>query len=189
MGGVNAQFVGQQLAGKIGDIQGATAKHHDQFVRDNPNLYLNLMLLIVNILIALTIVGHPFSLLIAVPGFFPFLPCVQWLTLFGVFLLLLSFRTAFTLLMRLRNPFTWSPDCIRVDNLMASTDRTIFATLRSAFHDAGAEGRPNPRQHTWLKAKSPHFRVSQQEPSTPRQRRSSSALIQQIGRNATCNFV
>lgn len=133
MDGVNAQFAAQQLADAVTGIRAATARHHDLFVRDNPNLYLNLMLMIVNFIVFLVIVGYPFSLVVYTPSFFPIVPCFQPVCLIGVFVLVSSFRTAYSLLVRLRNPFSWTNDRIKVDNLLASTDRAIFALLRSNF--------------------------------------------------------
>lgn len=136
MDGVQHEYVGVELASCVTAIRMRTSKHHQLFVRDNPNLYLNLMLLIVNMLVSSVLVSYPFSLLVETPAFLVGIPCFQWLTLFGVFLLVLAYRTALALLVRLRNPFSWTSDRIKVDNLLASTDRSTFAMLRSSFQTA-----------------------------------------------------
>ena len=51
----------------------------------------------------------------------------------GVFLVVFSYRSAFSLLNSLRNPFSWTRDRINVDMLMASTDMCLFTVLRGTF--------------------------------------------------------
>jgi hypothetical protein len=125
-------------------------RHHDLFVRDNPNFYLDLMLLVVNALLFLVIFSYPFSLIVYTPQDIqiPTLPCLQPIVLIGVFVLVGSFRTAFSLLARLRNPFSWTRDRIKIDSLLASTDRAVFVLLRSNFR-ANDRDRNDPRRR-WL---------------------------------------
>jgi hypothetical protein len=117
----------------ITKIRGRAARHHDLFIRDNPNLYINLMFWMVNTLIFFSLVAYPFKLLIKTPKSFPFFPCFQPATLAGLFLVLFSYRSAFSMISRLRNPFSWCKDRIKVDMLLASTDMCLFTVLRSAF--------------------------------------------------------
>ncbi|KAL3930329.1 MAG: hypothetical protein SGBAC_011814 [Bacillariaceae sp.] len=46
--------------------------------------------------------------------------------------------TAFVIIIKLRNPFSWTKDRIQVDELLASTDLNLFTTLRLSF--TGNEG-------------------------------------------------
>jgi hypothetical protein len=117
----------------ITKIRGRAARHHDLFIRDNPNLYINLMFWMVNTLIFFSLVAYPFKLLIKTPKSFPFFPCFQPATLAGLFLVLFSYRSAFSMMSRLRNPFSWCKDRIKVDMLLASTDMCLFTALRSSF--------------------------------------------------------
>lgn len=133
MDGIDRDFATLQLSRAVRDVRDITENHHDLFVRDNPNLYLQLMYLVVNGILILAICGYPFSLLVKTPSSFPGLPCVQPVVLIGVFVVTASFRTAYSLLARLRNPFSWTRDRIKVDSLLASTDRTVFAILRASF--------------------------------------------------------
>jgi hypothetical protein len=132
MEGVNRQFVEVDLANGTRGIRAITTKHHDLFVRDNPNLFTGCLVMVVNIFLVLTLSSYPFSLFVHTPRAFPF-PCFQPITMLGVFVLLASYQTAYCLIVRLRNPFTWNKDRIKVDSLMASTDRATFALLRATF--------------------------------------------------------
>ena len=67
----------------------------DIFVRDNPNIYLYLMLIIVNMMLALVIVGYPFALLVKTPYFFPLVTGFQPLVLIGVFVETLALRWSY----------------------------------------------------------------------------------------------
>jgi len=105
----------------------------DLFVRDNPNLYVSLMTIVVNIMLLLFTVAYPFALIVHTPTFFPGLPAVQPLVILGVFVQTFVIRSAYGLLVRLRNPFSWTVDRIKVDSLLASTDRSTFIHLRAMF--------------------------------------------------------
>ena len=137
MDGVNSRMVDDNLSQVIARLRGTCASHHDLFVQDNPNFYIILMFIVVNILIFFYIITYPFSLIVFTPAHFPGLPGFQPVTFTGVFLLLFAFRSAFSMITNLRNPFSWTVERIKVESLLASTDRTIFATLRANF-----EGEP-----------------------------------------------
>lgn len=51
----------------------------------------------------------------------------------SIFLSLFAYRSAFLTVTRLRNPFSWTQDLIKVDMLLSSSDMTLFTQLRSAF--------------------------------------------------------
>ena len=131
--GVNGRFVADTLARALAEVRALTARHHDLFVRDNPNFYLDLMILVVNTLLFLVVISYPFSLLVYSNKILKLLPCFQPIVMIAVFAMVASFRTAYSLLARLRNPFSWSRDRISIDSLLASTDRTIFVSLRANF--------------------------------------------------------
>ena len=133
MDGVNDVFVADRVARALAETRTLTARHRDLFVRDNPNFYLDLMLLVVNALLFLVVFSYPFSLVVHTNKMFMQMPCFQPIVLIGVFVIMASFRTAYSLLSRLRNPFSWSRDRIKIDSLLASTDRAIFVLLRSNF--------------------------------------------------------
>mmetsp|Transcript_9414 Transcript_9414/g.22239 ORF Transcript_9414/g.22239 Transcript_9414/m.22239 type:complete len:404 (+) Transcript_9414:561-1772(+) len=126
----------QHIFPSVDGLRGITADHHDEFVRDNPNMYNSLTFTVVNVLLSFIVVFYPFTLLvIAPPSFNKALPCFQVATFFGTFLMLFSYRTAFAIITKLRNPFSWTKDRIEVDALMASTDLNLFTQLRLSFTD------------------------------------------------------
>ena len=62
-------------------------------------------------------------------------PCTQSWTIVGVFLVVQNLSLAFSLAELLRNPFSDDAGTpgIRVDSLMASSDRCLFASIRGNF--------------------------------------------------------
>lgn len=105
----------------------------DLFVRDNPNMYMYEMVVVVNLMLFLVLLGYPFSLMTAVPAFFPWIPGFQPLAGLGIYIQALTIRSAYGLLLRLKNPYAWTVDRIKVDNLVGSTDRSIFVHFASKF--------------------------------------------------------
>jgi len=80
------------------------------------------------------ILGYPFCLIVVAPPHWPwFLQAFQYMVFFGVFFQTLALRSAYGLIVRLRNPFSWTIDRIRVDSLMAYSDMAIFVGLRAMF--------------------------------------------------------
>jgi len=98
-------------------------------------MYLDVLSAVVNLWLFLVILGYPFSLAVYTPhgyrGLLP--PSAQPITAIGVFVLVCSMRVALSFVTRLRNPFSWTADRIKVDSLMAGSDRTVFAFLRARF--------------------------------------------------------
>eukprot|EP00978_Attheya_sp_CCMP212_P048480 scaffold527263_cov63-Attheya_sp.AAC.1 len=133
MDDVNSMMVNDTLSQAITRLRATFTEHHDLFVRDNPNFYITLMFIVVNIMIFFYIISYPFSLAVYTPAYFPGLTCVQPVTFIGVFLLLFAFRSAFSMITNIRNPFSWTADRIKVESLLASSDSCIFATLRANF--------------------------------------------------------
>jgi hypothetical protein len=150
MEGVRARFVEDRLARALAEVRGLVARHHDLFVRDNPNFYLDLMLLVVNALLFLVIISYPFSLIVHSDRNLMVVPCFQPIVMIGVFVVVASFRTAFSLLSRLRNPFSWTRDRIKIDSLLASTDHAIFVLLRANFRMQSFD-KNDDRRSTWIK--------------------------------------
>ena len=98
-------------------------------------MYLDVLTTVVNLWLLLVILGYPFSLAVYAPhDHFALPPCAQPITAIGVFILVLSMRVALSFVTRLRNPFSLTSDRIKVDSLMASTDRSVFSFLRTRFY-------------------------------------------------------
>jgi Bestrophin, RFP-TM, chloride channel len=150
MEGVRPRFVEDRLARALAEVRGLVARHHDLFVRDNPNFYLDLMLLVVNALLFLVIISYPFSLIVHSDRNLMVVPCFQPIVMIGVFVVVASFRTAFSLLSRLRNPFSWTRDRIKIDSILASTDHAIFVLLRANFRTQPFD-KNDDRRSTWIK--------------------------------------
>jgi hypothetical protein len=129
---------------KLADIRGQTATHHDLFVRrDNPNVCVSLVDGAVSTLVFFNLMTYPFMLMINTSWSFPVLSCFQPVTLVGVFLPLMEYRSAVSRIRRIRNPRSWTRDRIKVDMLLTSTDMCLFAVMGSAFKDVKVAG-PSP---------------------------------------------
>merc|ERR1711920_156457 len=91
------------------------------------------MKLMVDIYCALMILGYPFSMFASQAqtyfyGFQPF-------TFLTVFLMTLSFWGAESLTLLLAAPFENEIDTFNLDALIAGTEQTLFASMRSSFDD------------------------------------------------------
>lgn len=115
-------------------------------MRDNPNSYLDVLLTVENSWVLLIFLGYPFSLLVQTPHYF-LIPCSQPLVFLGVFTITAMVRVSYSLILRLRNPYSTPRDMIKVDSFLAGTNRTLFTDLRIAFRStpgSGAEATPSP---------------------------------------------
>lgn len=106
------------------------AKLHDLFTRDNPNEYVLAMEMVTGMYAGLIIIGYPLLLLVHTGRSHS--ECFQPITFLGIFLVMITLQLPFTVTSILRTPF--GENGIRADSLLASTERTIFMTIRSTFH-------------------------------------------------------
>ena len=90
----------------------------------------------IDYLVGLVIIAFPFQTMIYVPdATLGAGHALQPLTIFSVFLMVSAFRVTVAIMHLFENPFVDSLDLINVDNLMASTDCCIFASMRAQFDD------------------------------------------------------
>jgi len=128
-----------QLTSALRDLRGNCAKHHDMFVRNQPNTWYALMTMIVDYQVGLTIVGAPFSLMNVnyheafVAKSWQYL---QFSTIIGVFLVASSYWSGLSMLKLLHNPFTAEHDAFNTDGLLGSTERCLYMQLRVPFVQA-----------------------------------------------------
>jgi len=134
-----------QISSNVAGLRGVCARHHDMFLRDNPNVYLSTMLLTCDYLLIMIIIGMPLATCIYVPG--QEVTIFQWTTLGCVFMLLSAFMLSHALANVLRDPFLTKhgskdvteqtgmklDDLIDCRALLHSTDCCIFAQLRANF--------------------------------------------------------
>lgn len=146
--GVVGEHAGVIVMESVAKLRGACGAHGSWFIKDNPNLYWQVMFCTVGLWLALILAGYPFSLLIytdtasnaAESAGALGTACFQPMVLLGVFIMAAAIRTALMLVYIARNPFIWPRERIKVDNLLALSDRTMFAHIRSNFD--GATGQP-----------------------------------------------
>jgi hypothetical protein len=134
-GAVRELAVGNMM---IPGLRGICARHHDIYVRNMPNLWVAVAKLIVDILVCvqlftLGIVDWP-----AVTGTAGKLDAAELafaccMTFCSCFLMAASYWTAWAISQILADPFKSGNDSFNSDSLLASTDRQLFATLRSTF--------------------------------------------------------
>ena len=143
--GIVHETYGEQISKNVAGLRGICARHHDLFLRDNPNVYLSTMLLTCDYLLVMIITGMPLTTCIYVPG--ASVAVFQWSTLVCVFMLLSAFMLSQTLANILRDPFLTKrghdditnqtgmklDDLIDCRALIHSTDCCIFAQLRANF--------------------------------------------------------
>lgn len=110
--------------------------HMDRLSRDQPNTFLDLMVVMSTLWIILIVVGEAFTLFMYAGGdlLMSTQPCFQPLVIFGVFTLTGVVRVAFVLIYILRNPFgSKKVDAIKVDNYLAGVERSTFVLFRTSF--------------------------------------------------------
>eukprot|EP00584_Thalassiosira_punctigera_P005156 CAMPEP_0172539082 /NCGR_PEP_ID=MMETSP1067-20121228/10349_1 /TAXON_ID=265564 ORGANISM="Thalassiosira punctigera, Strain Tpunct2005C2" /NCGR_SAMPLE_ID=MMETSP1067 /ASSEMBLY_ACC=CAM_ASM_000444 /LENGTH=529 /DNA_ID=CAMNT_0013324707 /DNA_START=74 /DNA_END=1663 /DNA_ORIENTATION=- len=125
------------LTAKICDLRGICARHHDSFVRDNPNTYVHFLLVVVMLWLACFVTTSPWRMTIYSGGEAMQLgaACFQHYVLVCNILIISTVNSCVALVRLLRNPFALTVERIKVDNLIASTDRCIFASLRGLFDE------------------------------------------------------
>ena len=100
--------------------------------KDNPNEYILAMRILVYFYEVLVIAGYPLLMHSDSSADFG---CVQPLALFGTFFTLLSLQMPFILFVKLDNPFD-AQDDIKAENLIASTELSLFQSMRCQFSAA-----------------------------------------------------
>lgn len=120
-----AQSVHRQIPGSLCELRGWTAEMHDLFVRDNPNEYIASLGLLVWIYGALVVIGFPIILHTSSETS----NCLQPAVFLAVFIVVFSLAFPSLLFKTLQNPFA-DDTGINVDNLMASTELTLFQIMR-----------------------------------------------------------
>ena len=105
--GTYAEAISKQVAG----LRGVTARHHDLFVRDNPNVYLSTMILTCDYLHIMIVSSMPFSTCIYIAGH---QTPIQWVTWLCVFMMLSAFLLSHSLAYILRDPFLTKHDAAEV---------------------------------------------------------------------------
>lgn len=122
-------------------IRGDMARFHDMFVRQQPNAFVAVCVVALDIFIALVSLGFPVALLT-----YDFknvdnpVICFQPWVFLGVFLVVFAFYGCMHVITLLQNPFNTTIDTIFVDNLMASTERCLFFNMRALFDNGFRDG-------------------------------------------------
>lgn len=107
------------------------AEWEDLFVRDNPNEYILGMRALIILYKILIVVAYPITLYSDTNASYN---CVQPFVFFGTLITLLSLKVPFLLFGRMEDPFV-ARDGIRLENLIAATEMTLFQSLRSSYCD------------------------------------------------------
>jgi hypothetical protein len=137
--GVNSNYVAVTLADQMKDFRTTFGGHGLMYRRQNPNIYENMLFLIVTFLLILIKLGYPFSLLVYTGADESLLltgaPCFQPMVMFGVFIYSGAIRVIFMAMWIMRDPFTWTGELIEVDNILSNADLSIFAHIRATFYE------------------------------------------------------
>lgn len=138
-----------EILKSVGALRGKCSALHDLFVRDQPNQYLIAMQFFVGNYCFMLLFGYPFVLL----DNSKFLACLQPLTFIGTFFAFLSLQIPFALMNSVRNPFKYgdSHSGIESDNLLASTERALFQSMRCQFHVNSTNLRTSLRRNRMMK--------------------------------------
>ena len=121
---------GTVLFTKICDLRSQCSKLHDLFVRDNPNEYTTSIGLFIFLYKVIVACASPLRLHQKSSGI---LGCFQPGVFGGVFFTFIAISFPTILFTALQNPFS-EHGGIKVDNLMASTELTLFQTTRIMWH-------------------------------------------------------
>ena len=120
-----AESIHRQIPRSLCELRGYCAMMHDLFVRDNPNEYIASLGLLVWIYGALVAIGFP----IILHSSSETSNCIQPAVFLAVFIVVFSLSFPSLLFKTLQNPFA-DDTGINVDNLMASSELTLFQTMR-----------------------------------------------------------
>ena len=142
-------------------LRGVCARHHDLFTRDNPNIYVSTMVLLVDMLILISVMVVPFTIDLYVPGQdIPF----QWMSMISAFIMISSLMLAQSLIFVLRDPLLTKSssdsissqsglkmnDIVDARALIHSTDCAVFAQLRCTFDRTDRTTTNVPTDHNGL---------------------------------------
>jgi len=128
----------------IAGLRGICARHHDLFVRNMPNVWFAIAKLLVDYLVYLQLLqlallldfsqydesGGPVALLLV----------ASLITFIASFLVASAFWMAWAMVTLLHNPFQACGDSYNSDALLGSTERQLFAVLRSRFDASDLDG-------------------------------------------------
>jgi len=117
-------------------LRGACADFCDMYANDQPNTWTAIMLVTTNILLLVVVLGFPLRLLIYTET--GDVTCFQWWIIITVFAILFTYRMSLSMVTMLRNPWTKRTtyggyDMLRIDVLIAQSERQMFATLRASY--------------------------------------------------------
>jgi len=110
-------------------IRAVMATIHDTFTLLYPNEYMLMMMVLLQSYTILIVVGY--SLILFDPSS---RTCFQPMVLVGVFFSLLAMYIPSTMFAKIRNPFTENSTGIEVTQLIASTESSLFCSMRVLFH-------------------------------------------------------
>jgi len=114
-------------------LRSAMSALHDMFTLVHPNEYILVMHTLVGAFSLLVMFGY--SILLFHPNSTTSISsCFQPMVLIGVFCILASLYFPIVLFHKLMNPFTENGGGIEVIELIASSEKTLFQSLRSLFH-------------------------------------------------------
>jgi len=124
-------------------LRGILARHHDLFVRNNPNTYWALMRQVTDYIVLLTVLGFPFMLNeVGTVADHTAAQALQPWVIVGVFLIVSAFTSSMRMCQILDQPFDTEDDSYNCDALLASTDRVTFSALRALF-DVNVRDQPD----------------------------------------------
>ena len=115
---------------KLAEFRAITIDLADLPIQDEPNEYVATMQVLIWLYAFMVILGCPMALLVKIKD--PTMSCFQPLALIAVFFILMSLQIPCILFRGLKNPFE-SFSGIKADELIASTELSIFNTMRCRF--------------------------------------------------------
>jgi len=118
---------------QINNLRSTMAQLHDMFTLVHPNEYIIVMHTLVGAFSMLIVFGYSVLLFHSEANTSKSI-CFQPIVLMGVFCTLVSIYFPIVIFHKLMNPFTENGDGIEVIQLIASSEKTIFQSLRSLFH-------------------------------------------------------
>ena len=130
---VNHRF-DREIYSYLSMLRGRCATLYVCFQWNCPNHYVDMMKGLVGVLSILVVVGYPFTMLVKHPKSM-YLSCAQPMVLFCTVFTLMSIQLPFVIFYILRDPFVSNRTHgkITVENILASSERIIFANMRTPF--------------------------------------------------------
>jgi len=146
------------LEGSHSDIIGAITEarkemdaFHNIISTQQPNVWVMLMAVVINVLLVLYVIGSPFTMY-SEEGIAS--GCVQIWTVVGVFFLSFPMTFSKAIIGWLDSPLTGNIDILNVDSMLAATEQCLFAELRAQFdRDAQHATKLQRAVRAWARAK------------------------------------